>query len=157
MLDARFRSLSFATTAVWLATLAALTALAVTSAYWTWAWFAPRSEPAAQAPVSLVAGLDAARGLFGTVRVNRSSAAPGGTAYKLLGVVAASGGEPGYALLKLDGKRAVTVRQGGEVDPGTRVVEVNADHVVLDRSGMRETLALPRQGRNAATVTKHAE
>lgn len=157
MQQAGFQPLSFATTAVvWLATLAAVTALAVASAYWTWAWFAPRAQPATQAPVPALARLDAARGLFGNVRANRISAVPGATTFKLLGLVSASGNEPGYALLKLDGNRAIAVRQGGEIEPGTRVVEVNADHIVLDRRGARETLALPRRGRDAATGARHA-
>ena len=157
MRETGFQSLSFATTAaVWLATLAAIAALAVAGAYWTWAWFAPGSEPVRQAPTPALARVDAARGLFGSVRVTRSSAAPGATPFKLLGLVAASGHEPGYALLKLDGKWTLAVRQGAEIEPGTRVVEVNADHVVLERRGMRETLALPRRGRDAATGTGHA-
>lgn len=152
-----FRPSSAATTGVvWLATLAAIAALGVAGAHWTWAWFAPRPEPTTQAPMT-VARLDAAYRLFGDTRANRSSAAPAASAsFKLLGLVAASGDEPGYAVLRLDGQRAIAVRQGGEIEAGARLVEVNADHVVLDRGGMRETLALPRQGRDAATVAKHA-
>ena len=152
-----FRPSSAATTGVvWLATLAAIAALGVAGAHWTWTWFAPHPEPVAQAPMT-VARLDAAYRLFGDTRANRSRAAPaGGTSFKLLGLVAAVGDEPGYAVLKLDGKQAIAVlREGEEVDAGTRVVEVNADHVVLDRGGVRETLALPKQGKNA-TAAKHA-
>jgi general secretion pathway protein C len=153
-----FESLSPATRGVvWLATLAAVAALGVAGAYWTWTWFAPRPEPKSQAPASAIARLDAAYRLFGDVRVVRSaSATPGATTLRLLGLVTSSGDEPGYAVLMLDGKRSVAVRQGGEIEPGTRLVEVGADHVVLDRRGMRETLALPRQGKDAATAARHA-
>jgi len=40
---------------------------------------------------------------------------------------------------------------------GARVVEVKADHVVLDRGGMRETLALPARGKGAAAGAGHAD
>jgi general secretion pathway protein C len=133
---------------VGLAAVAAVAALAAAGAYWTWAWFAPRPEPVAQAPMS-AARLDAAYQLFGSVRAHRSDATPAAsTVFRLLGLVAASGEEPGYAVLKLDAKAIAVVREGEEIDPGTRVVEVNADHVVLDRRGMRETLALPQQGKS---------
>lgn len=150
-----FGSSSLATTAVVsLITLAATAALGVTLAYWTWAWLAPRPEPALQAPLA-VARLDAGYRLFGNARAARASAAPGaGTPFRLVGLVAASGQEPGYAVLSADGKRALAVRQGAEIEPGTRLVEVNADHVVLDRRGMRETLNLPKRGRDPA-ATKH--
>lgn len=149
--------MNLATTAVvWLVNAAAVTALGVAGAYWTWTWFGPRAEPRAQAPIPAVARLDAAYPLFGTVRANRGVAAPTAVAIRLLGVIAASGGEPGYALLQLGAKRAVAVREGGEVEPGTRVLEVKTDHVVLDRGGTRETLALPARGKGAATAAKHA-
>ena len=153
-----FRSLSLASTAiVWLTTLAATTALAVAAAYWTWAWFAPRPVPITEASSSSALRLDDAYQLFGNVRVARSTVpTAASSSLKLLGLVAASGHEPGYAVLKLGANRAIAVRQGGEIEPGTRLVEVNADHAVLDRGGVRETLALPRRGRDAATVSGHA-
>ncbi len=149
-----FGSSSFATTAVVrLSTLAAISALGIAGAYWTWAWFAPRPEPYSQVSIPTIAQLDAAYRLFGNVPANRTGvvAVPGTIAVKLLGVVASSGAEPGYAVVQLDGKRAVAVREDEEIEPGTRVVEVNDDHIVLDQGGKRETLALPRQGKTAAT------
>ena len=71
-------------------------------------------------------------------------------------VIAETGAEPGYALLQLGAQPAVAVREGREVEPGTRVVEVKADRVVLDRGGVRETLALPTRGKGAQTEAKHA-
>jgi general secretion pathway protein C len=157
MQETGFESLSFAATAaVWSVTVATIAALGVAGAYWTWAWFAPRPEPNTQVAMPTVARLDAAYRLFGDVPVNRSASVPGGITVKLLGLVAASGNEPGYAVLQLDAKRAVAVRQGGEIEPGTRVVEVNTDHIVLDRGGMRETLAWPKQGKVVATPPKPA-
>jgi general secretion pathway protein C len=63
----------------------------------------------------------------------------------LMGVVAASGERPGHAVLRLDAKRTVAVLQGAEVEPGTRLAEVHANFVVLERNGMRETLAWPEK------------
>ena len=152
-----FRSSNFAaTTVVWLVNAAAVTALGVAGAYWTWGWFAPRPEPRAEAPLAAVAPLDAAYPLFGKVHANRSVARPTAMAIRLLGVIAASGAEPGYALLQLGTQPAIAVREGAEVEPGTRVVEVKADHVVLDRGGMRETLALPARGKGTATGARRA-
>ena len=145
-----------ATAIVWLANAAAVTALGVAGAYWTWTWFAPRAEPRVSAPIAATARLDSVYTLFGSVRANRDVAAPTAVGIKLLGVIAASGAEPGYALLQLGTKPAVAVREGGEVEPGLRLVEVKADHVVLDRGGMRETLALPARGKGTATEAKHA-
>jgi len=146
-----------ATAIVWLANAAAVTALGVAGAYWTWTWFAPRAAPRTQVPVAVVARLDSAYTLFGSVRATRGAATPAALAIRLLGVIAASGAEPGYALLQLGTKPAVAVREGGTVEPGMRVVEVKADHVVLDRDGMREKLALPARGKATATETKHAD
>ena len=152
-----FRSSNLPATAiVWLVNAAAVGALGVGGAYWTWTWFAPHPEPGAQAVLPAVARLDTAYPLFGKVHANRSVAAPTAAAIRLLGVIAASGAEPGFALLQLGSQSAVAVREGGEVEAGTRVAEVKADHVVLDRGGMRETLALPSRGKPAVTGAGHA-
>jgi general secretion pathway protein C len=157
MQESGFGSSNFATTAVvWLVMVAAIAALGVAGAYWTWAWSAPRSAPSTQVATPTVARLDAAYRLFGEVPANRSAVLPGGITVKLLGLVAASGNEPGYAVLQLDAKRAVAVREGGEIEPGMRVVEVNIDHIVLDRGGIRETLAWPKPGKAATTARKPA-
>ena len=145
-----------ATAIVWLVNAAAVAALGVAGAVWTWTWFAPRAEPRTQAPIPAAGRLDAAYPLSGKARANRSVAAPSAMAIRLLGVIAATGAEPGYALLQLGAQPAVAVREGGEVEPGTRVVEVKADRVVLDRGGVRETLALPTRGKGAQTEAKHA-
>jgi len=136
------------TAVVSLVTFAALALLGVVLAYWTWAWLAPRPEPRAQAAVQPGGRAEAAFGLFGTARGD-TGAAPTGIVVGLLGVVAASGGRSGYAVLRLDSKQTVAVREGREIEPGVRLAEVHADHVVLERSGVRETLAWPKQGKSA--------
>lgn len=150
---------SFASTAVVsLATFAALALLGLVLAYWTWAWLAPRPEPLAQAAMQTGGRMEAAYGLFGNVQRAQNIAAPAGIAVSLLGVVAASGGrsgnQSGYAVLRLDAKHTVAVHEGGAIEPGVRLAEVHADHVVLERSGVRETLAWPEKRVTAAPAAR---
>ena len=134
-------------TVVSLVTFAALALLGLVLAYWTWAWLAPRPEPRAQAAVT-GGQVEVAYALFGSARRD-NGAAPSANTVGLLGIVAASGSQPSYAVLRLDAKQTVAVREGGEIEPGVRLVEVHADHVVLERSGVRESLAWPKPGKPA--------
>lgn len=139
-----FKTPGFVPTAVVsAATIAALAVLGVVLAYWTWAFFSAQSESRSQAlPVAVDAGgVEAASRLFGNSLKGRDGAEGGGIAIKLLGVVAAPGTRSGYAVLRLDAKRTVAVREDGEIEPGVRLLEVHADHVVVERNGQRETLA----------------
>ena len=113
-------------------------------AYWTWAWFAPRAEPRMEASAVQNGSVASAGGLFGTVPRGQA-AAPTGIAIKLLGVVAASGGRRGYAVVQLEGKQILAVHEGEDIAPGIRLAEVDADHVILERNGVRETLAWPQR------------
>lgn len=135
-----------------LVTFAAIALLGLVLAYWTWAWFAPRPEPRAPAAVQTGTRAEIAYGLFGSVQRGSNGAAPTGVAVSLLGVVAAAGGRSGFAVLRLDARQTVAVREGGEIKPGVLLAEVHADHVVLERGGTRETLAWPKQGKSAVSV-----
>jgi general secretion pathway protein C len=127
-----------------LANLAALALLGAVLAYWTWVWLAP--PPAPRAPAAADTGpTSSANALFGRVNEASGAAAASG-ALRLLGVVAATGGERGYAVLRLDAKKSVAVSQGEDIEPGLRLAEVHADHIVLDRNGARESLAWPEKG-----------
>jgi general secretion pathway protein C len=140
---------NFAQTAmVALVTVAALASLGLVTAYWTWAWLAPRPEPRAQAALDPGGGASAGV-LFGNVQRDRNSAAPTGIAIRLLGSVAATGGRRGYALVQLEPRQILAVREGEDVAPGLRLAEVGADHVILERGGIREMLAWPEK--NTAT------
>ncbi len=136
------RQTNFAQSAlVFAATLAALVLLGAVLAYWTWAWLAPR--PAARARMADDAPLrvDAAYTLFGGAR--RNAAAPAALAIKVLGVVAASGGNTGYAIVQLESNKILAAREGSDIAPGIRLAQVEAGQIVLERNGTRETLALP--------------
>ncbi len=127
------------------ATLAALALLGVVLAHWTWAWYAPRSEPGAHR-VDKAPRIEEAYGLFGSAQRAASGGATG-LALTLLGVAAASHGRPGHTIVQLDGRKTIVVREGEEVAPGIRLAEVHGDHIVVERQGVRETLTWPKQNR----------
>lgn len=136
-----------------LLTLAAVAALGLVLAYWTWVWFAPRAEPRADVAAVQGGAVASASSLFGKLPRNQNAAAPTGIAIRLLGVVAASGGRRGYAVVQLDAKQILAVHEGQDIAPGVRLTQVLADHVVLDRGGVSETLAWPVK-RAAAPANK---
>ena len=125
-------------------TLAAVALLGLVLAYWTWVWLAPRPEPRAQAAVQRVDGVGTALGLFGGAPTGAAAAAPTGIAIRLLGIVAATQGGRGYAAVQLQARDIVAVREGEDIAPGIRLAEVAPRHVILERGGIRETLALPK-------------
>ena len=126
-------------------TLAALVLLGMVLAYWTWTWLAPPSESRAQLAEQTSGRVEDAHGLFGYAKRNGNIAAPTGIAIKLIGVIAATGGRWGYAMVQLEAKGSLAVREGDDISPGIRLAEVASDHVILERGGIRETLAWPEK------------
>ncbi len=137
-------------------TLAALALLGIVLAYWTWAWFAPRPEPRALVSAETGGRTAAAAALFGRAQRGANAAAPTGIAVKLLGVVAASPGRRGYALVESEPRQVIVASEGQDIGPGLRLAEIHADHVVLERNGARETLALPERAKAAAATPRFA-
>jgi general secretion pathway protein C len=137
--------------------LLAVALLGAVLAYWTWAWFAPRPEPRTEATAAQTGSVASAGAVFGNVPRNQGVAAPTGIAIKLLGVVAASGGRRGYAVVQIEGKQILAVHEGEDVAPGIGLAEVLADHVILTRSGVRETLAWPEKKGAAPAAPKAAQ
>lgn len=130
---------------VWLPTAAALALLGLVLAHWSWQWFAPRPEPRAEPAAASVGGsIASAPRLFGEAPRKPSAAVPTGIAITLLGVAAATEGRRGYAVVRLQGKDILAVEEGKDVAPGVRLAEVRPDHVILERGGVRETLAWPK-------------
>src|SRR5262249_33490395 len=97
------------TAAVSLVTLAALALAATVLAHWTWARGAPHAEPRAAPAAEPTSGITSAQNLFGTLQRERNAAAPTGIAVKLLGVVAASRGRRGYAVIQIEGRDILAV------------------------------------------------
>jgi len=134
---------------VTLATVAALALLGLVAAYWTWVWFAPLAESRAPNAADTGAAAASAGALFGSAQPDQGGSVPTGIAIRLLGIVAATEGRSGYAVVQLEAKEILAVREGEDVAPGILLAEVGIDHVVLERGGIRETLAWPQK--NTAT------
>jgi general secretion pathway protein C len=137
------------TAVISLVTIAALALLALVGAYWTWQWFAPRPEAHLSAQPEPGGQVSAALQLFGQAQKDGNAPAPTGMAIRLLGVVAATQGREAYAVVVLDGKQIVATREGEEIASGIQLAEVAADHVVLERDGVRQTLAWPEKPQGA--------
>lgn len=115
--------------------------LGVLLAKWFWILFAPHPIYTAAAPERAVA-VEAGQ-LFGVALVTEASSQ--GVALpnvQLLGVFAASDSKPGFAVLKLDNSRQIGIAEGEEVAAGTRLIEVHADHVMLERTGVQQRVNL---------------
>lgn len=116
-------------------------ALGVLLAKWIWILFAPQPVYTSSAPVR-TAAMEAGQ-LFGvaaeTETTSQGVALPN---VQLLGVFAANRGKPGFAILKLDGSRQMGLAEGEEVVAGTRLIEVHANHVVLERAGVQQRVEL---------------
>lgn len=136
---------NFAQNAVILAlTFAALLVLALVLARATWAWLAPEPEAGAPAAPGSLPGPSLAPTMFGLARRSSTVAEPTGVAVRLLGVVAATPGHRGYALVQVDGRQLVAVPEGEDIAAGIRLAEVGIRQVTLDRGGIRESLDLPQ-------------
>jgi len=125
--------------------------LGVLLARWSWVLFAPHSTAIAVVPERGVTA-DAGR-LFGTavsvVSPSEGIALPN---VHLTGVFAARAGQSGFAVLKLDDKRQVGVAVGESVVPGTKLLEVHLDYVLLERAGMRQRVDLDGKAAGADGV-----
>ena len=140
------------TALVALLTAAALILLVMVAAHWTWAWFAPRQEPRAQVAANPGGHATSAKGLFGNLEQAKNGASPTGIAIRLLGIVAATAGRHGYAVMRLEPGKIFAVREGEDIAPGIMLAEVGADHVILERGGIRETLAWPEKSASAESA-----
>jgi len=143
-----FQSSFVQTLIVSLVTLMSLVLMSVMLAYWSWMWFAPATESPAMLHSN--ARMENAYSLFGSTPKNQSGVALTGTlqtgmAIRLLGIVAGSNGHHGYAVVQVDAKDIHATQEGEEIAPGIRLTEVSTDHLVLERNGIRESLAWPEK------------
>ncbi len=146
MADLSLERSRFAQTAMVSAvTLAAWALFSLVLAYWTWAWLGPGPAPQVPAATEPEAQLASAFNLFGNTARRGNAAPPTGLAMRLLGVAAASAARQGYAVVQLEPHEVVVVREGENVALGIRLAEVRPDRIILERNGVRETLALPEK------------
>lgn len=138
------------TAAVTLMTVGALALLAVILAHWTWQWLAPLPESRGQPVTSETGRVPSASSLFGKAEQEHGNVSPTGTGIRLLGIVAATTGRNGYAVLRMEPRTIITVREGEDIAPGLRLAEVARDHVILQRGELRETLGWPAVAATAA-------
>lgn len=142
------KHLSVQTALVALLTLGALVLLCLVVANGLWRALAPL--PAAPAPAAELSMtiMQAAYTVFGTAPAAESPTtlqpAATGLALRLLGIIAAQGSGADYAVVELSPGTIMAVREGEELAPGLRLAEVGEDRLVLERSGIRETLAWPQ-------------
>jgi general secretion pathway protein C len=116
--------------------------LAYQLAHWTWVFVAP--APVAAVPESAPAvDLAAVARLFGAAAPTGSSAsAAAAYGLKLKGVVAPTPGVAASAIFSTGSGKDLAVYVGREVRPGVKLVQVNPDHVIVSRGGVRERIDL---------------
>lgn len=145
------RSHAAQTAAIALLTLAALAAFALVAAHWTWQWLAPPAELRGPPAANVDSHRKSAKALFGIAQQDGGNTAAMAGNIRLLGIVAATPGRRGYAVVRLDPATLLTVAEGDDIAPGIRLAEVETDQVVLERGGTRETLGWP--AKSTATET----
>ena len=129
-----------------LATFVSLLLFGFMMAHWTWIWFAPRSELAAPPLLQTTGRINDAYHLFGSSDgASFAEQASTTSAIRLLGIVAASHGHDGYAVVQVQAGDIVALREGETMAPGIRLAEVARDHLILERSGTRENLSWPEK------------
>jgi type II secretory pathway component PulC len=133
--------------------------LGVVLAKWFWILFTPQVIYTSVAPAN--SNSIAAGRLFGVASnnemVSQGVALPN---VKLLGVFTATIRHPGFAILMLDDKRQLGIKEGEEVAAGTKLLAVHADYVVLENAGVQQTVMLnnkytaaPNKGITRSTAT----
>jgi general secretion pathway protein C len=134
-----------------LATIALIALLAWLGARAFWDLTAPATpEPAIAVDTdpSRVAQAVTARHLFGEGPGQGIWTAGTGNAAKLYGVVAPTGkGRGGIAILSIQGKPAVAVREGDEFASGVTLHRVLARSVEISQGGVIQVLTLPERGK----------
>jgi general secretion pathway protein C len=60
-------------------------------------------------------------------------------------------------VVRLEAKQILAVQEGEDVAPGARLVEVHPDHVILERGGVRESLAWPKKRATASPAARSAD
>jgi general secretion pathway protein C len=118
--------------------LVALTlAFAWQLAYWTWVFVAPPAVAPAAVPRADI-DLAAVARLFGADAPSVASS----SGLRLKGVIAPTPGVSASAIFSTGSGKDIAVFLDGEVQPGVKLVEVDPDHVMISRGGVRERIDL---------------
>lgn len=128
-------------------TLVLLALFCLLLAKWTWYFLQPRAAHPL-APVAHPANTNMlnnilSANLFGAGNEASPSVNASRLDIRLLGVFAAQGRLPAYAIVNVDGVKNEAVAVGAEIKPGVRLEEVHARHVILRHNGVSERLAFP--------------
>ncbi len=111
-----------------------------------WVLFAPAERAIPDTAISTQPAQ--AEQLFGTVSTASSSASLNGI--RPIGIFASS--KNGFAVMMTETGQ-IGVGLGGQVAPGVRLVETHADHVILERNGIRQRVDLSKAPVPAGGVT----
>lgn len=114
-----------------------------TLAYWTWQILSPApiiATPADEATEqSLLPSIQAA-GWFG--QSNTPAVVQSASDMKLVGLYSSAKKHRGFAIFKLANGTQATVLLNQEITPGTKLIQISKDHVVIDRQGTRAEILL---------------
>ena len=145
-----------------LATIALVIVLAAQAASLLWRLLSPADEAASGLPTVEIAAAPAVDlssivngHLFGIATISGDpSAAPATTANLVLaGTLAGSNPEQGWAIIGASAQAARVYAVGASLPGGSRLAAVYPDRVILERSGARESLSLPRLSGGAGPVS----
>ena len=104
-------------------------------------FFVPREATSAPSAASAVELAAVARLFGGGAPAAATTPATGSSGLRLKGVVAPSPASIGSAVFNAGGKD-IAVNLGAEIQPGVRLVDVERDHAVILRAGVRERVDL---------------
>jgi hypothetical protein len=113
-----------------------------------WIWDQAAPSVASLPTTSPIDPVAASQGIAARHLMGERTTAQTGTdeqhrgAYRLLGLMTASRGLPGFAILVNGGKESLVVVEGEEIVPGLTLLEVLPDQVVIGREGQTETITL---------------
>jgi len=134
-----------------LATIAMIALFAWTGARVFWSLTLPATPEAPTAvdtEPSRVAQAVAARHLFGEAPQQGTRTTVTESTAKLYGVVTPTAkGQPGIAIISVQGKPALAIREGEEIAPGLTLHRVLARAVEVSQGGGIQVLRLPERGK----------
>ena len=109
-------------------------------AYWTWQFAAPAPSPSIASGSAAEVDLSAIARLFGADGPASSTDNVDGLVLK--GVVAPTPGTAASAIFAPRAGKDISIFIGDDVRPGVKLVEVDPDHVIVARGGVRERIDL---------------